>query len=291
MKKIKNKPMFFSCLLMVLCCAAFLLYRTARTMHADTTAPQIQVPEQPLQVSVFASQEELLKGVTAQDDRDGDLTAEVMIESFSDLYDESFVTMTVASVDHAGNVAKAKRTLQYTDYQSPRFTLSGELRFAEGDSLDVFQYIGAEDVVDGNLDNRVKATVVSNSNMANEAVQSQIEFRVTNSLGDTVHLTLPVEIVSRDEKVSGKGPELDTYLVYLEKGASFQAKDYLKKQNEQSAEKSENAADKGTGQAAKQLLVQSNVDTSTPGVYTVDYCYQMGEKNSKKTRLIVVVEE
>lgn len=291
MKKIKNKPMFFSCLLMLLCCAAFFLYRTAKTMRADTTAPQIQVPEQPLQVSVFASQEELLKGVTAQDDRDGDLTAEVMIESFSNLYEDSFVTMTVASVDHAGNVAKAKRTLQYTDYKAPRFTLSGELRFAEGASLDVFRYIGAEDVVDGNLDNRVKATIVSDNNMADEAVQSQIEFRVTNSLGDTAHLTLPVEIVSKNEVSAAQGPKLDTYLVYLEKGAAFQAEDYLKKQDDQPAEKTKNAADNGNDQAGKHLQIQSNVDTSMPGVYTVDYCYQIGEKNSKNTRLFVIVEE
>lgn len=291
MKKIKNKPMFFSCLLMVLCCAAFLFYRTTKTMQADTTAPHIQIPEEPLRVSVQALQQELLDGVTAQDDRDGDITEEVVIESFSNLYDTSFVTMTVASVDHAGNVAKAKRTLEYTDYQSPQFTLSEPLIFNEGAPLDVLRYMGAEDVVDGNLDRHVKGTIVSSSNMPNGSVLHQIEFRVTNSLGDTAHLTLPVEVVGKNAAVSGAGPELSQYLVYLEKNAPFQAKDYLKKTKKPSTDSAGNAADGTSGQPKQNLQIESNVDTAVPGVYTADYCYQIGEKNSKKTRLIVVVEE
>ena len=49
----------------------------------DRTIPQLTVEEEMIEVSLKATDEELLKGVTAYDEKDKDLTEKIIIESVS----------------------------------------------------------------------------------------------------------------------------------------------------------------------------------------------------------------
>ena len=263
------------------CCAVFLIYFIMTRGVGDHKAPEIRVPEAPLQISVHSEKQMLLIGVTAQDDHDGDVTAGLVVETISDLYDGNKATVTCAAFDAADNVSKATRTVEFTDYEPPRFTLSGPLIFPEGSSNKVFNVIGAEDVLDGTIDDRVKGTLVEGATALEKAGLYQVEFRVTNSLGDTAHLTLPVQIV--EAKEDGRRLELTEYLIYLKAGESFQPRDYIREEEDEDA-------DPAVPAEPRQISVTSDVNTSRPGTYTVLY-EDESDHPMKHTSMIVIVEE
>ena len=267
--------------LLAVLCVAFAFYYSWVNGQKDTTPPVITVPETPLQASIYAQEPIYLEGITAQDDRDGDVTASIVIERYSDIYDGNKSSVTFAAFDAAGNVAKAQRPVEFVDYLRPRFTLSGPLIFRQGTAFDLFRQVGAVDALDGRLDSRVKGTLVGGGEEIDEPGMYQVEFRVTNGLGDTVHLTLPVEVTAAD--VSRDAPQLEEYLVYVKKGDVFNARDYLK------AEKPQTGPD---GEILNAVRVDSNVNTAEAGIYTVDYTRGKSDsKNYSRSRLIVVVEE
>ena len=266
-----------------LCCAAFGAYYVLSRQAADHAAPEISFQSGEIEVSVGVTEAELLYGVTATDKRDGDVTGSLVVEGISELSPDQTATVTYAAFDKAGNVAKAERTLRYTDYQSPRFTLSAPLVFRSGISFNVLNYVGAEDVIDGTLDDRVKATLVSReSSITTEGVH-EVEFRVTNSMDDTVYLTVPVEVCPSG--AYNATVELSENLVYLKQGARFEPNSYLKTLRV-SGEKIDlrNANDRVS------VSCSSDVSTNTPGTYSVAYTVKYGNYTGY-TRLIVVVEE
>lgn len=266
-----------------LCCAAFGAYYVLSRQAADHAAPEISFQSGEIEVSVGVTEAELLYGVAATDKRDGDVTGSLVVEGISELSPDQTATVTYAAFDKAGNVAKAERTLRYTDYQSPRFTLSAPLVFRSGISFNVLNYVGAEDVIDGTLDDRVKATLVSReSSITTEGVH-EVEFRVTNSMDDTVYLTVPVEVCPSG--AYNATVELSENLVYLKQGARFEPNSYLKTLRV-SGEKIDlrNANDRVS------VSCSSDVSTNTPGTYSVAYKVKYGNYTGY-TRLIVVVEE
>ena len=253
------------------CVVAFGAYLLATRMNADHTPPVITVPDSVIQTSVQAGYESLTHGVTAVDDRDGDVSDKIVVEDVSGIFEGNKTTVTYAAFDAAGNVSKAKRTLQYTDYASPRFGLSAPLIFQANTGFNVFGSVRASDMLDGDLSGHVKGTLVSEGQSLDEAGTYQVEFRVTNSLGDTVHLTLPVEVDGR-----GQGPEdpkLTAYLVYRKVNTPFDPMVYV-----------------AEGSKERPLTVSGNVNMAQPGTYTVNYVDQRGASFGR-TRLLVVVEE
>ena len=268
MKKIRK---FLPWILVAVCCCAFAIYFVTTRAMADHTPPEITVPEGTLEISISAREEKLLEGVTARDQRSGDVTDTLVVESVSDIYDGSRATVTYAAFDEAGNVSKAQRSIRYKKYTGPRLTLSGPLLFREGEHIDVFSLVGARDQRDGALDGQVKATLVGGGTTMEKAGEYEVEFRVTNSLGDTERLVLPVEINAAAP--SARTPHLTDYLVYLKRGAKFDALDYL-------------AADT----RGWPMKIITELDTGKPGVYTVDY-EDKSDAYFGRTRMIVVVEE
>ncbi|MCR5092889.1 MAG: hypothetical protein K6B72_02845 [Lachnospiraceae bacterium] len=78
-------------------------------LRADRKAPQIIFTNADLRYSSSMSDEELLVGVTAQDDRDGDITERVVVEKVVYSDGEGKVVVYYAASDAAGNVAKSSR--------------------------------------------------------------------------------------------------------------------------------------------------------------------------------------
>lgn len=267
---------------MLLCCIAFGAYLYWSSGHFDYVPPQITIAEQEITLSVLDSQERLLEGVTALDTRDGDVTDSLVVESVRGIVADKRFTVTYAAFDRSGNVTKAQRTVFYEDYVSPRFSLSAPLIFRKTSNLNVFAPLSAQDDFDGDLTDRIKGTLVSGDRQLTEEGDYTVEFRVTNSLGDTSYLTAPVRIVSSTSR--GAELTLTDYLIYLKKGESFTPEDYWGELSAGGQTISLSGSDE------VELTIDSDVNPSEPGVYCVEYTAKYGYYTAQ-TWLLVVVEE
>lgn len=271
-------------ILVVLCVAAFVMFYMYSQNSRDHTAPVISMEGDMLSLSVYDTQDAFLTGVSALDDRDGDVSELVVVESVSAVDENHCATVTYAAFDRSGNVAKAERTVAYTDYEGPKFGLTTALVFRSGYNFDLFDYVVANDPIDGELTERIKATLVSaESDIRKEGIH-QVDLRVTNSMGDTARLTVPVEVYDPSE-YNGT-VNLSDYLIYLEKGGTFSAEDYL----EDLYADYRTILPEQLNAGGAQIDIRSDVQTNVPGTYSVTYTVTYGIYTGY-TRLIVVVEE
>ncbi len=261
-------------------------YRVYDGLRTDTAAPRINLGADVLEMSVLDGEEVLLRGVTATDDRDGDVTASLVVEGISNINEAHEVTVTYAAFDRSGNVAKARRTVRYTDYESPRFTLSRPMLYSTGTSFDVMAAIRAEDVVDGDISHRIRGTSMDEASVTAVGIHSVL-FRVTNSLGDTVELTLPVEVTT--ERFNAQ-LTLSEYLVRVKVGESFDYAEYL----DTFTIRDETMQLHGRLPSGMIVRAMGWVDTKTPGVYSLMMTLTKQQGNqiyTGGTQLVVVVEE
>lgn len=254
----------------------------------DTTAPVITVSEELLEISVADPDEVLMQGITATDNRDGDVTASLLVESVYGVSDDNLTTVTYAAFDRAGNVSKLQRKVRYTDYESPKFVLDRSLCFPGGSSFNLLDHIGAQDLIDGDIKRRVRATLVSDTGSISDVASHVVRLQVTNSLGDTVEADIPVEVY--DPEWYTASVELTDYLVYLKQGTSFTPEKYL-----------DTFVVRGEGiNISRQIpdgiycRINSNVNTNVPGIYTVKYTLSQNinlATFSGQAILIVIVQE
>lgn len=280
-------------LLIIFCLLVFGAYRAIDRVSTDTEAPKISMNSELLQVSVQDPKSALLRGMSANDSNDGDVTASLVVESMRLLDQDGTIMVTYAAFDSAGNVAKAQREVQYTDYESPKFSLSAPLIFTQNSNFDVLSVIGAQDVIDGDIQHRIRATSLDETSIAMPGSHS-VQFRVTNSLGDTVEHILPVEVYPAGTYAAEL--TLSEYLVYLPVGASFRPEAYLGK----FTLNRETTSLEGGLPRNYTLHTAGWVDTQTPGVYSISYTVTYTPENDVRSeynktydgysKLIVVVE-
>lgn len=264
MRKIK----VLSISLLLISILAFAGYAYYAKVTSDNQGPVLRCESEELTVSVAATEEELLQGVTAEDDRSGDVTDTVVVESISAFAEEGNRVITYAAIDEKGNVGRIQRVLKYTDYTAPTFDLTAPLRFPTGSSVDILKYVTAHSSLDGDLSNSVKYSLESTIDLRNKGVYPVV-FRVTDSGGNVEYLSLELEVYDRtEEKID---VVLSKYLIYLPLNAAFNPQTYFVGSD-----------------IDGDLVVQSNVDVTKEGVYTVDYVVN-GKNSIGKSRLVVVV--
>ncbi len=266
-------------LLTVLSLGGAVGYSIRRAHATGGEPPMVYFDQDEIDVTSQAAKEDLLQGVTARDPEDGDVTESLMVEGISNM-DDGAVTVTYVAFDSQGHVARASRKAHYTDYTSPRFTMSRPMVFASNGVNDMMDGIGAKDCIDGNISTSVRASYTDPNVSLTSTGDHDVELRVTNSVGETVRLTIPVRVQSESPR-SDQLP-LKAYLVYLEKNSAFDPLSYL------SEDMAEAAQREGTDRLT--VDIRSNVDLSKPGVYAVDYTSVRNEQIVATTRLIVVVE-
>ena len=274
----------------------FLLYRFNEFRKSDSSGPVFSGGQDSLEVSIQDREDVLLQGITASDKKDGDVTESILVEELSKLYDGSKRTVTYAAFDSDNHVTEMEREIVYTDYISPRFELTGSLRFRAGEAVNVDKIVKAKDCLDGDLSNKVKIEMDTTINNRVTGIYS-IVYEVANSAGDTARLPIDIEIYQ------SKGTEvemnLDRYLVYYE-GTDLNYKDYLKSIKFNSVEspfegESEQQSARMTGEeiSKSKVTVRSEVDKSTPGIYPVYYYYRdtQGTITYEATEVLYVVVE
>jgi hypothetical protein len=280
------KKHLISLVLTLVCVGACCLYLLIDQKRTDTQPPVISFGEEMLEISTKDPQKLLLQGVTAQDKVDGDVTASLVVESLELLDPDGTIRVTYAAFDKAGNVTKAVRQAKFTDYESPRFSLSQSLTFAYNSGFDIFRMIRAQDALDGDISHRIRVTSLDESSVTTMGLH-QVELRVSNSLGETVKLVIPVEVYAAGSYEATL--KLKEYLIYLPAGETLDAESYL-----DVFSRSGNSVALANGlPEGYSLDMKSDVQPDVPGVYTVEYRVTQTAGVGTYTgyaKLIVVVE-
>lgn len=272
----KHKTAIIMLILVLLSVGAVIGYEYYVSITSGPQSPVITFDSDTVTVGTSYTDEELLVGVTASDPEDGDVTASLIVEGISSFTGNGVAKVSYAAFDSNNHMVRAERTVKFSDYKSPSFEISAPLIFAKGTDVELLKYITATDVFDGDISDGVKYALLGKSLTLSDVGEHKVRLSVTNKLGDTVHLELPVTVTERipnEAEIS-----LTSYLIYLPTGSDFAPEGYVKsyKVNDELRE------------GASGLRIENNVDTETEGVYTVDYFYGYGDGQSM-TRLIVVV--
>lgn len=272
----------------LLCVNLFVLFLFVYNRQTDTQPPVIHFAQGQLEVSVGDPQSALLQGVTAQDQVDGDVTASVVVAQVRLLQSDGTIQVTYAAFDHTGNATRAVRTARYTDYESPRFQINSSMTFAANTEFDLFREVKARDQLDGDISHRVRITSLDGQSVTAPG-SHPVLLCVSNSLGETVELEIPVEVYpagSYDATL-----HLTDYLIYVPAGRQLSAESYL----DSFAWIGQTISLADGLPEGFSLEMKSDVKPEVPGVYTVEYRVTRQDEagNNSVTgyaKLIVVVE-
>ena len=124
----------------------------------DPTRPTITSDREVLEISVNYTEEDLLQGLSAYDEKDGDLTSQILIGEFSQFVQKGVCNLSYVVFDSSNQAANLNRQVRFTDYESPKITLSQPLVFIAGRSSTPISYIGAQDVLDGASETRTASS-------------------------------------------------------------------------------------------------------------------------------------
>ena len=249
--------------------------------NIDNTGPKIIISEKEMQIDVSVTDKKsLLRGIVAKDSNNQDITDKIIIESISKFVDKKqhMSNITYAVADSAGHVAKATRKVRFTDYKKPRFVLKQPLYFDTGSDVKAKDVIGATDLFDGDISNKVK--IVSRDISTNESGDGTITAQVTNSFGDTVTLKTVV-IIKRENNLSPV-IKLKKNIEYIKVGAKFDAEKYVESVTDSNGKKMSNSSVQVTS---------SSVKTSKAGCYIVEYAARDTKGQEGLAYLTVMVEE
>ena len=238
--------------------AVFIGVKAYTRMAVDTTPPQISCDTDTIDISVADSESVLLQGVTAKDDRDGDLTGSIMVKGVTNLLSGNTARVSYIVFDSSNNMATCQRTIRYTDYEKPRFALSQPLIYPEGGPVMVLDKLSAADSAGEDISGNI--SIVSQNIDIYTAGRYFLTAQVSNSQGDIESVTLPVIISSAKKQLV----ELKEYLVYIDQGAGFNSGSYVSSVKDSS----------GAAYDTSHLSVEGQVDTSVPGTYYVSYSFQ-----------------
>ena len=251
-----------------------------KRVFSDQTGPVFKMESKTIEISVQDDTQELLRGMTAEDARDGDVTDSIIVEAISPFTGTGHRIVSYAAFDSDNHVTHAKRELIYTDYRASHFNLSKPLSFAMN-ATNLLDGIDTAHV--GNYDARLK---------------------VTNSAGDVAYLPVTIEIY--DATVHYKRPQLQLtdYVVYVEKGEYFDEEEYLKSivingteysmtDGEDTYHPSYYETEEGDTISYSDVDIDSDVETDVSGYYVVNYSFTDTEfgTGTGSARLYVVVEE
>ena len=268
----------FSAVIAVVAAVLFTVSVVIDFTGRDTTLPEIAALSDTLEISCNYTQEQLLEGVTASDEKDGDLTSQILVGVFSRFIDPGVCDLTYVVFDSSEHMATLTRRVTFTDYHSPRFGLDQPLCFEAGstNNTEVRAMFTVEDMLDGDLTDWI--TYIQTTASYSIPGSYTITLEVRNSFGDTVSYDFPIHILEEDSLTAEI--RLTSGLVYVEQGQSFSPAAYVDSVTGAS----------GEALTSSQLSVDSTVDTSTPGLYEVHY--ELNQNGSYgQTWLTVIVQE
>ncbi len=230
-----------------------------------------------IEASINVTDEELISYVKATDDRDGDISSNVVVEHRNYFYEKGLSTITFSVCDSDNNVTKLSKKIRYTDYTSPKIEVYSSLIYMAGSNERISSCFKAQDVFDGDISSRLKIMATDfNKNIPGEYF---VNCKVTNSFGDTQEMVFPI-IIEPETKLDAK-IYLKQYYVYLNIGETHDFAQYI--DNIQNESESNYKIDN--------ISVNTNkFDNTKPGVYPIDYTITANGKTVARTRMFAIIE-
>lgn len=222
-----------------------------------------------IEVPSSASDAELLKFATAEDSKDGDISDRIIVERKNYFVSKGITSINYAVCDSDNNVVKIAKNVRFTDYCSPKFTVNSDFIVYAGTNIDFSNIVGAVDVYDGDISDRVK--VISSTYNNAFAGEYPVNCKVTNSFGDTSDISFNAIVVDDDPNI--KRIRLNNYIFYTNIGETIDFEANIKSLN--------------GGSKANLSIDSSEFKPEKPGVYSV--YYKIGDLI--RSRALVVVQE
>lgn len=253
----------------------FSFFFVFKKKNEDKTIPEITIETDFIEVKCSATDKDFLKGVKATDEKDGDLTGEVIVESVSRFIQPGICEVTYAVCDSDNHVAHATRKIRYIDYETPKFKLNDSLCFSLYENINIASHIGAFDSIDGDISENVVITSPDYSSSVSGVFT--LELSVANKKGDTSTLSLP--LILEERNLSAPKIKLKEYLIYVDKNKEIDFEDYIIE-----------ATDREDRDLTAKVEIDDNVNFKKSGTYTVHYFVTDGNGAKGHTVLNVVVE-
>lgn len=274
----------------VLSLIAFIVFNIVNRVTTDSTPPVITSESDTVTVSVAAEESELLAGLTATDDEDGDLTGEIMISSMSNFTEPGKRTVSYVVFDASNNASTLTRNLEYTDYTAPQIKLTQPLRYSlnEMEDASLTENMSVQDCLDGDITQQIRATFNDSSYIA-MAGEYGITVQVSNSAGDTCSVPLTVTVTDPAEESGKYYPMLSDYIVYAPVGGYVDLTSLLIGLENSSTQYLFADANPSAPGGIESVAIGGAVDYNTPGTYTVDYQFTSASGVTGTTKLAVVV--
>ena len=279
----------------ILSLAAFIGYNIYIRIVEDNVPPVITSDTDTISVSVASEDEsELYQGLSAEDNRDGDLTDSIRVSSMSNFTEPGKRQITYAVFDSSNQGATLTRTLEYTDYTSPQIMLSAPLRYtvSEMEDVNLTANMSVEDCLDGNITSQIRATY-NDATYVQQAGDYSVTVQVSNSAGDTCSVGLTVTVT--DPSAEGENekyyPLLSQYIVYADVGGSVDYASMITGFERNGTEylfgnEEEESFMPGS---REDIAISGDVNFNEPGSYTVDYQFTTESGITATTKLAVVV--
>ena len=240
--------------MLFLACAALLAGNVVVYIGEDRKGPEISVPQEEITYVAGTDTSALLNGVTAQDNRDGDVTDTVTIESIIPNANQTGASVVYVAKDSKNNVTKETRTILYsTDANQAAAQAAAEQAAADQAAQD---QAAAEQAAQGDA--------------AGESAQTTDDGAAQNEAAIAA--------------LSAESPRfyLTQYSVELERGAELNELSYV-----QDISDDEDSRD----ELYQGIQISGEVDTNTPGEYTLEYhVVDSDGNNSNAAQLRVTVK-
>lgn len=276
----------FALFIFIIAVLVFASFTGYRKMTSDHTGPEISVPKKELVLSVEDGEDALLKGVRANDARDGNVSDSLMVESVSNFTSDQKRVVTYAAVDSSHNVSRATRVISYKDYKGPKFVVKNAPRFSvsELDSAsDYSRYIQASDVLDGDVTKNIKVLSVEDYAENSYGGSRNVLFQVSNSAGDVANLPLTVSYTEPNSPYVN----LSSYAVYIKKGGSINPGDYMA--SVEMGTKKYSVAE-FQSEMNGSIEIRNRVNAQEAGTYTVEFVAVSENERSAVTYMTVIVQ-
>lgn len=235
--------------ILLLACAALLAGNVVIYIGKDRNGPEITVPQEELTYVAGSDTSALLNGVTAVDDRDGDVTSTVTVESIIPNEDQTGASVVYVAKDSKNNVTKAVRLISYA-------ADAGQAAAQEADAAaqQAAQEAAAADQTDQTAASGEDAQTADDGAAQNEAAIA----------------ALPAE-----------SPRfyLTQYSVEVERGAELNRLGYVQDITDDKDSRDE---------LYQGIQISGEVDTNTPGEYMLEYYVVDSDGNTSNTAQLKV---
>ncbi|WP_216554826.1 immunoglobulin-like domain-containing protein [Roseburia sp. MSJ-14] len=159
------------------------------SLNRDIVAPVITLPEK--NEIVQDAEFTIMDGVTAMDDREGDLTSAIKTSGNIDIHTPGLYTIVYTVSDSSGNEAQTTRNItvlekregtENKDITAPVLTVPGDAVIKVGEAFDVRKDVSALDDVDGDLTDKIQISGKFDIRTPGTYV---IVYRVSDNAGNT----------------------------------------------------------------------------------------------------------